>query len=118
MGTPYCTGASVRGVGTDCVGLIVGVGRDLGVLEVDLPIYRQTDTDLLDSLLRESLDPAPLDDAEILVFQMAGNRHLAICLGDTIAHVYGRKYGVTSHPFSDAWRRRVVSGWRYRSVNG
>jgi cell wall-associated NlpC family hydrolase len=34
LGTPYQDGAALRGIGTDCAGLILGVGRELGL---DLP---------------------------------------------------------------------------------
>lgn len=31
LGTPFMAGASVRGVGTDCAGLIEGIAREIGV---------------------------------------------------------------------------------------
>jgi NlpC/P60 family putative phage cell wall peptidase len=44
LGTPFCAGASVCGVGTDCAGLIEGIARDLGQ---PFPSRRNLDQNIL-----------------------------------------------------------------------
>lgn len=41
VGTPFHHQARERGVGVDCVGLIIGVARDLGLVaeDFDVPVY-------------------------------------------------------------------------------
>ena len=39
LGTPYSHRASVKGIGVDCIGLIVGVYRELSGTKIPLPVY-------------------------------------------------------------------------------
>jgi NlpC/P60 family putative phage cell wall peptidase len=41
IGTPYCHQASRRGVGADCLGLIVGIWNALATTPLDLPRHDQ-----------------------------------------------------------------------------
>lgn len=119
--TPYVPQASLKGIGTDCPGLILGVGRELGLLgEIALPPYTETDPLILDELLAAHLDPAQGERVgDVLVLTVgAERRHLALAAESTIIHVYGRKYGVTEHIFAANWRRRVLARWRFRGLDG
>lgn len=116
IGTPYVPQGRAKGIGCDCVGLIVGVGVCAGVLPpMDLPPYREGDLALMDSLFPAAFSRIELPEpGAVLQLDVPGNRrHLAICAGETIIHVYGRKLGVTEHPLSDRWRERILSCWRY-----
>lgn len=121
IGTPYVPQGRAKGIGCDCVGLIVGVGEHTGLLvPYELPPYREGDVALMDSLFPAHFER--IESAEpgaVLQLDVPGNRrHLAICAGETIIHVYGRKIGVTEHPLTERWRSRVLSCWQFRSVNG
>jgi len=38
LGTPWIHNQSVKGIGTDCVGLILGIGKEDGVIEPDFKL--------------------------------------------------------------------------------
>lgn len=121
IGTPYVPQARVKGIGCDCVGLIVGVGEQTGLLAAcAVPPYREGDMALMDSMFPAHFEciesPEP---GAVLQLDVPGNRrHLAICAGDSIIHVYGRKIGVTEHPFTGRWQARLLSCWRYGVASG
>ena len=121
IGTPYVPQARAKGIGCDCVGLIVGVGLETGALAgIELPPYREGDIALMDSLFPEHFTRIESPElGAVLQLDVPGNRrHLAICAGESIIHVYGRKIGVTEHPFTERWRSRVLSCWQFGGVNG
>ena len=122
VGTPYHHQGSVRGVGTDCLGLIRGVWRDLcGQEPVAVPNYTMdwAEPDQDEVLWRAAhqhlitLDsPQP---GAVILFRMRDRmiaKHLGIVadLGPvpTFIHAYMR-HGVTLSPFSAPWRRRAVA---------
>ena len=79
LGTPYCHQASARGVGTDCIGLVRGVFRDLYGCEPEpLPGYSRdwaeatgTET-LLEAARRHLVEiaPAAARPGDVLVFRL------------------------------------------------
>jgi NlpC/P60 family putative phage cell wall peptidase len=127
LGTPYCHRASARGVGCDCLGLLVGVLRDLfGAAPVSVPLYRAgwAEFDAGERLweaLRRHLSEVPPDGdlhaGQVLLFRMregAAARHTGILSGTTVGggarfiHAYER-HGVIESPLSLPWKRRVVA---------
>lgn len=123
IGTPYRHQASLRGVGADCLGLVMGVWRALGgappVIEPYSADWSAADTH--ETLWRRAEACLLKSDGQaagdlLLLRMMRGGpaKHLAI-LADptrpTIVHAYsGRE--VTESPFAPAWRRRVVDSFR------
>ena len=128
LGTPYVHQASNRGVGTDCLGLIRGVWRELyGREPEDVPPYTPdwseagSDEDLLAAAGRLML-PIALTDAlpgDVIVFRMRRNgvaKHLGILSesrnGDRkFIHAYDRQ-GVVESPLSNAWASRIAGAFR------
>jgi NlpC/P60 family putative phage cell wall peptidase len=127
LGTPYCHRASVRGVGCDCLGLLVGVLRDLpGAAPVSVPVYRAgwAEFDVGERLwqaLRRHLSEVPPDgdlhEGQVLLFRMregVAARHTGILTGTKVGggarfiHAYER-HGVIESPLSLPWKRRVVA---------
>ena len=128
IGTPYMHQASVRGVGTDCLGLIRGVWRDLYGGEPErVPAYTAdwgeagSSELLLDAagrhLIRRSGSMA--DPGDVLLFRMRDGgtaKHLGIAAegstGATFIHAYSG-HAVVESPLSGPWARRVVArfGW-------
>ena len=120
VGTPYVHGASARGLGCDCLGLIRGVWRALGEEEPETPppygpdwaeaAGRET---LLDACARH-LEPAAgaVTGGQILVFRMreAGPaKHLGLAAdGGRFVHAY-QGHGVVVSALSDPWRRRIAA---------
>lgn len=100
IGTPFVWGQSVKGVGTDCKGLIRGVARELGLEEAEC-FYAQfasyrPDRPVPSSLLVEGMgevfdrasEPTPGD---VLLLKVHGSAaHLAIVTDeDRAVHAHG-----------------------------
>ena len=129
LGTPYCHQASVRGVGTDCLGLIRGVWRDLYGFEPEtVPNYTEDwaepqNLELLAqaaerhlSSLAMTVEPQP---GELLLFRMregAIAKHLGIRASTgnapTFIHAYSG-HGVVESSLSTPWARRIVARYDF-----
>jgi NlpC/P60 family putative phage cell wall peptidase len=113
LGTPFLAGASLRGVGTDCAGLIEGVALDLGI---NCPNRDEVAHDLLAAadafLVRvEALQPGTL----VLLARDPGGPPLHAGLltdQDTLIHAHWRA-GVVENRFGSWFQRRVTHsfGW-------
>lgn len=130
IGTPYRHQASVRGAGTDCLGLVRGVWREVvGPEPFRAPPYTpdwsepQQDETLLRAG-RRWLVPlgrdAPAAPGEVLLFRMRDSgiaKHLGILARrsagrSTFVHAYCGQ-GVIESPLSEPWRRRIVARFRF-----
>lgn len=128
IGTPYMHQASMKGCGTDCLGLIRGVWCELMGCEPErVPAYTAdwgeggTRELLLDAAGRH-LCPRPAGAGgagDVLVFRMRDGsiaKHLGIAAeigaAPTFIHAYSG-HSVVESPLSDPWARRVVArfGW-------
>lgn len=129
LGTPYRHQASVRGEGTDCLGLVRGVWRELVGAEPEPPPIYQADwaevggDETLLAAARRWLTEKPVMEAavgDVLMFRMAAGcpvKHCAI-LSDTagpeprMIHAYWGRAVVESW-MGAWWRRRLVAvfGW-------
>jgi len=125
LGTPYLHGASVKGAGTDCLGLIRGVWRAIYGGEPEaVPIYTpdwsepQGDEALLRAATR-LMRPVPAGRAfasgEMLIFRMRSfgvAKHMGILANASDApsfvHAYERR-GVIESSLSSPWARRVAA---------
>jgi len=124
VGTPYRHQASCKGAGTDCLGLLRGVWRELiGAEPETIPAYSadwsepQAQEELW-AAARRHLQPKPLSCAargDIVLFRMRAQsvaKHIGIQVAvgpkPAFAHAYSG-HGVTVSPFSEPWQRRVVA---------
>lgn len=133
IGTPYHHQASRKGAGSDCLGLVRGLWRDIHGAEPEpLPPYTQDwgeiggEELLLQGALRHLLPVAP--DApevpgEVLLFRMrqgAIAKHLGILTltgpGASFVHAYER-HGVIESPLSGPWRARIAARFRFPGIN-
>ena len=128
IGTPYMHQAAERGVGTDCLGLIRGVWRDLYGHEPErVPGYTAdwgeagTTELLLDAAGRhlERRSGGEAEAGDVLLFRMRDGsvaKHLGIAAGPaeapTFIHAYSG-HAVVESPLSGPWARRIVArfGW-------
>lgn len=125
LGTPYQHQASVRGAGTDCLGLLRGIWRAIHGEEPE-PMPAYTDDwdetgreELLWAAARRHLRALPCGHPEmpgqVLLFRMregAVAKHLGIFAQTgaqaTFIHAYNG-HGVIESPLSLPWRRRIVA---------
>jgi NlpC/P60 family putative phage cell wall peptidase len=128
IGTPYVHQSAVRGAGSDCLGLIRGVWREVYGAEPEaIPAYSmdwsepQGEERLWAAALRH-LTPKPPEQAgvgDVLLFRMrdgAVAKHLGVLSGTGAAprfvHAYSR-HGVVESALSAPWRRRVVACFEF-----
>lgn len=120
IGTPYRHQASRKGVGCDCLGLVIGIWRELYGERITAriaysPDWAETATgEPLLAALRErcdELDPAAMRPGDVLTFRwQAGSaaKHLAILAPENcIIHAY-EGHAVMTSAFVPCWRRRLA----------
>ncbi|PZX17705.1 NlpC/P60 family putative phage cell wall peptidase [Palleronia aestuarii] len=124
IGTPYVHQASCRGAGTDCLGLVRGVWRELGGAEtISIPPYTadwseaQGEERLLRGARHVLIEAAqgPVMEGQVLLFRMrerAVAKHLGIVGqgGDepTFIHAFSGHH-VVETALSAPWVRRIVA---------
>lgn len=131
MGTPFVHQASLRGIGCDCIGLVVGVASELGLPEAaawkrDLRFMGYgrlpVPTKLLEAcnvyLDRIEVNRAGLGDVLLMTF-MREPMHFGI-ISDTepfyMIHSYATAGHVVEHILDEKWRQRVLYAFRLRGV--
>lgn len=129
IGTPYVHQGSMRGAGTDCLGLIRGVWRTLYGSEPETPPPYTADwgeagrDELLTAAALRHLVPvapgSPDAIGEVLLFRMrdgAVAKHLGIRTGTgegaRFVHAYDR-HGVVESPLSAPWAARIAARFRW-----
>lgn len=128
LGTPYRHQCSTKGAGTDCLGLLRGVWREvLGPEPETVPNYSrdwsepQAGEALWQAALRHLVPKAPGDEApgDVLLFRMRDRgvaKHLGIAAqigaAPTFIHAYSG-HAVVESPLSQPWRRRIVARFAF-----
>jgi NlpC/P60 family putative phage cell wall peptidase len=128
IGTPYVHQSAVRGAGSDCLGLIRGIWREVYGAEPEaIPAYSmdwsepQGEEQLWAAALRHlhSKPAASAQEGDVLLFRMrhgAVAKHLGLVSaegrGASFIHAYTR-HGVVESPLSAPWRRRVVACFEF-----
>lgn len=127
IGTPYVHQASVKGAGTDCLGLLRGIWREIyGAEPVQIPPYSM---DWSEASGREDLraaadrwliakDLAEVAVGDVLLFRMrmgAVAKHLGIQSGvqtPSFIHAYSG-HAVVESALTQAWQRKIVARYRF-----
>lgn len=125
IGTPYHHQASLRGIGTDCLGLVRGIWRDLyGVdAEVAPPYSRDwaeatSHETMLDAAARHLAPIAvhALAPGDVMIFRLRTGfvaKHAAIlATNETMIHAM-EGAPVSEVAFSRWWQRRVAGAFRF-----
>jgi len=121
--TPYRHQSSVKHIGTDCLGLIRGIWRELYGAEPETPpaytpdwVERAGEETLRDAATRWLIPVKTPQPGDALLFRMAPNapcKHIGIlCAQDRILHAYWGKSVVKSH-FVPFWQRRHVASFAF-----
>lgn len=133
LGTRWQHQASVKGVGTDCIGLIGGVALELGIEGSDewkrdpsLHCYgREPDPRMLLAAVVGYLDPVARDDmapGDVLLLRFnAEPQHFAIMSGDDpemMVHAYAQARKVVENRIDDVWRKRILRAYSFRGLDG
>ena len=124
IGTPYVHQASARGAGTDCLGLLRGIWRELhGAEPAEVPAYTPDwsepgrDEVLWRAARAHLVEKRLVERAagDVLLFRMRDGsvaKHLGILAEvgakPSFVHAYSG-HGVVESPLSEPWIRRIVS---------
>ena len=132
IGTRWQHQAALRGVATDCLGMIAGIGLALGLPDADrwradvrMQAYSRSPNprDMLTGCAAY-LDPSDrcdpgLGDILLLRFKNGPPQHFAILSSvdpARIIHAYAHIGRVTENGLDAAWRQRIVRAYRYRGL--
>ena len=123
LGTPWRHQGRLKGVAVDCGGLIIGVGRELGLLDFDTRAYgRIPDGQQLRALCEQHLTPKPIAEAtpgDVLLMRFTRHpQHLAI-VGDrgdpfSLIHAYADAGACVEHGADLKWLRRIVAAYSFK----
>ena len=131
VGTPYAHQASAKALACDCIGLIVGVARTLGIREatdydtaLEVRGYgRQPDPVALLAATDKYLQQIPLAEAEpgdiyLLRFERDPMHFAILSRLDPpyIIHAVELRGGVVEHRVDHFWRNRIMRAYRYREA--
>ncbi len=128
-GTPYLHQASAKGAGTDCLGLVRGVWREVYGQEPETPPAYTSDwsepsaSEVLWSAAARHMQPVEIAQAQagdVLLFRMRRTgpaKHLAILTdmrgaAPRMIHAYSGQ-GVVESSLGPSWRRRVAAAFRF-----
>lgn len=122
LGTPYHHQGRVKGVGVDCVGLLIGVAHELKLSDFDLQGYAaRPEGDSLRALcanhMRE-ITQVDLRAGDVLLFKFDAHPcHLGLLTApDVVIHAYLPRRKVIEHRLDDAWWRVLASQYRLPGV--
>lgn len=123
LGTPYQHQGRLRGVAVDCVGLVIGVARGLGLADGwrDQPYRKFPDEAYVRAVLDAHLEPSGATpapgDVALLRWRRTAN-HIAIAgNADTIIHAYYLPSKVVEHRIDEDWCERIVALYRFRGLS-
>ena len=126
-GTPYHHQGRVKGVGVDCIGLILGVLEECGMVGLDCPEYRRyprvpprgkSMLHYFDKGCGKRL-PVP-EPGDIVIFWMSEQskkaQHCALKTDRGILHTYSDIGKVVENTFDDYWQDRVICAYHAPGV--
>ncbi len=123
IGTPFHHQARLKGVGIDCVGLLVCVAKELEIPVQDHKIYTSNpDGVTLKKELDAALDQIDIVDAvsgDMLVFWYTKRgfpQHVCIKTDIGIIHTHQTVGRVVEHLLDSTWQRRVLHAYKYRGI--
>lgn len=122
IGTPYVHQASTEGAGTDCLGLLRGIWREIyGAEPEPVPAYTEDWSEpegaerLWSAALRHLVPATAVAEGQVLLFRMregAVAKHVGLSAasrgGASFIHAYSG-HGVVESALSTPWQRRVVA---------
>lgn len=122
LGTPYQHQQRLKGHGVDCIGLVIGVAWELTLwpkTENKTGYGREPFNGLLrDNLAEHMIEVSQPEPGTVaLIRWLIEPQHCAIVTGDdSIIHAYGRVGKCVEHRFSDVWKKRAVTYFRFPGV--
>lgn len=129
IGTRWQHQASLKGVACDCIGLVAGVARELGIPEAEAfqqdPRFRgygrTPDPKMLRLALEEYLDAGTWQAGDVLLLRNDRDpqpSHFAILSDpDSMIHAYAQARKVVEHSIDAKWRSMILGYYAFRSIS-
>lgn len=121
IGTPFVYQGRQKGVGVDCVGVVVGVAESLGFAVQDQKGYSRTPSAILTRQLNEQavrVSQQDMQPGDILHLSMGGDpQHVAIYTGTSIIHSYESVGKCVEHGLNSQWSRRIRGVYRFKELS-
>jgi NlpC/P60 family putative phage cell wall peptidase len=133
LGTRWHHQAAAKGIGSDCIGLVAGVARELGIIggaefQSDPAIRgygREPDPKMLLSACARYLEPVHLPEiqlGDILVLRFETEpQHFALVSQrgpDYMIHAFAQARRIVENRIDAVWRSRIVRAYAYRGICG
>lgn len=122
LGTPFRHQGRLKGVGCDCIGLVVGVGRRFGLEPEDpadyarLPDGRRLRAGLAANLAEVSADAARPGDVVLLRIRRDPQHVAILAPAEMMIHAFSAVGRVVATRLDGRWRRRLVAAYRFPGV--
>lgn len=122
LGTKFHHQGRKLGIGVDCIGLIAGVGRELGLIFEDRADYAREPKDgELQRVLEKYLIHSKLEVGTIALFKLDKEpQHVGIISnyenGFGLIHAFAQSRRVVEHNLDATWRERIVAIYKYPSM--
>jgi NlpC/P60 family putative phage cell wall peptidase len=115
LGTKFKHQGRVKGVGVDCIGLVAGVARELGIeFEDKLNYGRDPNGNELQSELERYLTPCGIVVGAVALFRIEKQpQHVGIISDVGIIHAYAQSRKVVEHGLDAWWLERLVGCYRF-----
>lgn len=132
LGTPWKHQACLKGVGSDCIGLLGGIAARKGVTQAWIDgtaakyrgYGRDPNPDRLRQACNELLLPISISDArlaDIFVFRFFKEpQHFALISRVDpmyIIHALAQSRKVVEHRVDEVWRSRIVAAYRFKGLH-
>jgi NlpC/P60 family putative phage cell wall peptidase len=116
IGTRFHHQGRVKNVGVDCIGLIIGVAKELGLEVNDRTDYhREPSNGELEKALAKYLQPCGLKAGAVALFRMDKEpQHVGIITDEnTLIHAYAQARKVVEHELDDFWKARLAGCYEF-----
>lgn len=122
LDTPFRHQGRLKGKGSDCVGVVLGVGKSLKLLDYELSNYgRLPDGMLMYKIMCEQLVKVSVDTmqyGDIILFKFHSEpQHVGFYTDIGILHSYADVKKCVETSLDDVWRSRIVDVFRFKGVN-
>lgn len=121
LGTRWQHQGRLKGVGVDCVGLVLETARALGLTDAEYLDYPRRPDATLAPKCDEHMERIPPHLAlpgDVLLFAWRGSPiHMAVVSGpDTIIHAFAASRAVVEHSVDAKWRAQVWAAYHMPGV--
>lgn len=121
VGTPFHAQGRARGIGLDCIGLVVCAAHQCGFVPDDRAAYPMrpdgTLKPALDTQLIRVAGRPQAGDVLLMAFDGAEPHHVALYVGNgEIVHAYVQARKVVKQQYTDFWKSKVVAVYQFPEI--